>query len=80
MSTGGKCVNTRVPSSPSHQNVWWGNRLTWFHEIFWVRNQRDPDNRTNCGRAAEYPKESGSHTSWVSTPNSSRKNRLPNTN
>ena len=27
---------------PSHQNVWCGNRLVWFQEIFWVRNQREP--------------------------------------
>jgi hypothetical protein len=52
VSTGGKWVNTRVPSSPSHQNVWCGNLLNWLQEIFWVRNQRDPDSVTSWGSAA----------------------------
>ena len=38
---------------PSHQKVWWGITLVWFQEIFWVRNQREPDAATICGRAAE---------------------------
>ena len=52
MSTGGKCVKTRVPSMPSHQKVWWGKTLVVFHEIFWVRNQRQPASVTICGSAA----------------------------
>ena len=52
MSTGGKWVNTRVPSSPSHQNVWWGNLLNWLQEIFCVKNHRDADWVTNWGSAA----------------------------
>ena len=53
VSTGGKCVNTLVPSMPSHQKVWWGIRLVSFHEIFWVRNHFDPAAVTICGSAAE---------------------------
>jgi hypothetical protein len=49
----GKCVNTRLPSMPSHQNVWWGNLLVSFQESFWVRNQRDPERRMSRGSAAE---------------------------
>ncbi len=52
MSTGGKCVNTRVPSMPSHQNVWCGKTLVVFQEIFWVRNHRQPAWLTICGSAA----------------------------
>lgn len=52
MSTGGKCVKTRVPSMPSHQKVWWGNLLTWDQEIFWVRNHWEPESLTICGIAA----------------------------
>ena len=48
-----------------------------FQEVFWVRNQRAPAARAICGSAAEYPNESGSHASSHSTPNSSRKKRLP---
>ncbi len=53
--------------------------LYWFHDNFWVRNRRAPPSRMIWGSAAEYPKTSGSQTSSVSTPSSSRKNRLPNT-
>lgn len=49
----GKCVNTRVPSSPSHRKEWCGNGFVVFHEIFWVRNQREPESFTSCGSAAE---------------------------
>ena len=42
MSIGGKWVNTRVPSMPSHQKVWCGNLFVWFQEIFWVRNHCRP--------------------------------------
>lgn len=80
VSTGGKCVKTRVPSRPSHQKVWCGNGFVCDQEIFCVRNQREPESFTSCGSAAEYPNESGSHTSSVSIPNSSKKNRLPWTN
>ena len=69
MSTGGKWVKIRVPSIPSHQNVWCGNRFVLFHDSFWVMNHREPDSAISCGRPAEYPNESGSHTSWVSIPN-----------
>ncbi len=52
MSTGGKWVKIRVPSMPSHQNVWCGNLLIWFHDSFWVRNQREPDSLISWGSAA----------------------------
>ena len=52
MSADGKCVSTRVPSSPSHRKVWCGKRLVVFHEIFWVRNHREPESATSWGRAA----------------------------
>ena len=52
VSTGGKCVNTRVPSIPSHQNVWCGMRFVSFHDSFWVRNQRTPASFASCGNAA----------------------------
>ena len=50
MSTGGKCVNTCVPSMPSQRNVWWGITFVSFHEIFWVRNQRTPASAMIWGR------------------------------
>ena len=53
MSTGGKWVKTRLPSMPSHQKVLCGISFVWFQEIFWVRNQREPDARTIWGSAAE---------------------------
>ncbi len=53
MSTGGKWVNTRVPSMPSHWKVWCGKGLVRFQEIFWVRNHSAPARRTICGSAAE---------------------------
>ena len=53
MSTGGKCVNSWVPSMPSHRNVWWGIRFVSFQEVFWVRNQREPAAAAIWGRAAE---------------------------
>jgi hypothetical protein len=52
VSTGGKCVNTWVPSMPSQRNVWWGIAFVSFHEIFWVRNQRDPAALMSWGSAA----------------------------
>ena len=52
VSTGGKWVSTRVPSMPSHQKVWCGKTFTRFHEIFWVRNHRQPACRTSWGSAA----------------------------
>ena len=52
MSTGGKWVNSRLPSMPSHQKVWCGIRLVSFHEVFWVRNHRIPASRAICGSAA----------------------------
>ena len=52
MSTGEKCVNTLVPSRPSHQNVWWGNRFVSFQLSFCVKNQRAPPSATICGSAA----------------------------
>ena len=73
-------MKTRVPSIPSQLKVWCGILLTWFQEIFWVRNQRLPAALMICGRAAEYPKVSGSHASWQSTPNSARKKLLPSRN
>ena len=45
-------MKIRVPSMPSHQNVWCGNLFVWFQEIFWVRNQRIPASRASCGYAA----------------------------
>ena len=45
-------MKTRVPSMPSHQNVWWGKTLVVFHEIFCVRNQRQPACLTIWGSAA----------------------------
>ena len=77
VSAGGKWVKIRVPSMPSHQNVWCGIRLVWFQEIFWVRNQSSPASRAICGNDALYPNESGSQMPRVSTPSSSAKNRLP---
>src|SRR5215217_406274 len=73
VATGGKWVKTRVPSSPSHKNVWCGNRLILFQEIFCVRKYREPDNAMIWGSAAEKPNESGSHTSGLSMPNFSMK-------
>ena len=63
VSTGGKCVSTRVPSMPSHQNVEWGNRFVRFHDSFWVTNRRIPPATKTCGRPAGYPKTSGIQTS-----------------
>ena len=80
MSTGGKWVKTRVPSMPSHQKVWCGNRLVWFQEIFWVRNQRDPDSATELRQRRGVAERVRQPDLGVSTPNSSRKNRLPCTN
>jgi hypothetical protein len=55
VSTGGKCVKSRVPSMPSQLKVWCGIRLVWFQEIFWVRNQLAAggldDLRQGCGVA-----------------------------
>ncbi len=62
----------RVPSMPSHQKVWCGNALVVFQEIFCVRNHSMPASFMSWGRAALYPNVSGSHMSFVSTPNSSR--------
>ena len=52
MSIGGKCVKMRLPSMPSHQNVWCGKSFVWFHEIFCVRNQSSPARRAIWGNAA----------------------------
>ena len=62
MSTGGKCVKSRVPSIPSQLKVWCGIRLTWFHEIFCVRNQRLPadlDDLRQGGGVAEGVRKPG---------------------
>lgn len=80
MSTGGKWVKILVPSMPSQRKVWCGNLLIWLHEIFCVSSHLEPALRMICGRPPVKPKVSGSHASWFSTPNSSRKNRLPCTN
>ena len=53
MSTGGKWVKICVPSMPSQRKVECGITLVSFQEIFWVKNQRDADAATICGRAAE---------------------------
>jgi len=53
VSTGGKWVNTRVPSMPSQSNVWWGITLVSFQDGFWVRKYFDPAARTIWGIAAE---------------------------
>ena len=45
-------MNTRLPSMPSHQNVWWGNRLVLFHDSFWVTNRRIPPAVKIWGRPA----------------------------
>src|SRR5207253_9892997 len=50
VSAGGKCVNTREPSMPSHQNVWCSGLLVSFQESFWVRKQSQPDSFISCGR------------------------------
>ena len=76
---GGKCVKIREPSIPSHSKVWCGKVLTWFHEIFWVRKRSIPASRAICGRAAEYPKESGSQISWQDAPSSFSKKSRPST-
>ena len=46
-------MKSRVPSIPSQLKVWCGIRLTWFQEIFWVRNHLLPAALTICGMAAE---------------------------
>lgn len=38
---------------PSQRKVWCGNVLTWFHEIFWVKNHSKPARRITCGSAGE---------------------------
>ena len=53
MSIEGKWVKIRDPSIPSQSKVWCGKTLTWFQEIFWVKNQEKPARRMSCGRAAE---------------------------
>ena len=53
MSTGGKCVNSAVPSMPSQRKVECGIRLVWFHDSFCVRKYREPAAATICGIAAE---------------------------
>jgi hypothetical protein len=53
VSTGGKWVKIRVPSMPSQAKVWCGMTFVSFHEIFWVRNQREPAAAMICGSAAE---------------------------
>ena len=68
VSTGGKWVSTRVPSSPSHQNVWWGNRFCLFHDNFWVTKRVMPPAANTCGRPAGYPNTSGIHTSVQRRP------------
>lgn len=73
-------MKIRVPSMPSHQKVWCGKVLTWLQEIFWVSSHLLPAALMICGRPAVKPKVSGSQASSFSTPNSSRKNRLPWTN
>lgn len=77
MSTGGKWVKIRVPSMPSQRKVWCGKEFTWLQEIFCVSSHFDPAALMICGRPAAKPKVSGSHASSFSTPNSSRKKRLP---
>ena len=57
---------------PLPQKAVVGERLYWFHDSFWVRNQRMPLRCMIWGRAAEYPNTSGSHTSLVSIPSSSQ--------
>ena len=52
VSTGGKCVSTRVPSMPSHQNVECGKRLVRFHDSFWVTKRRIPPAAKTCGSPA----------------------------
>ena len=48
----GSGPSTRVPSMPSHQNVWWGNRLVSFQDSFWETNQPIPAAAMIWGRAA----------------------------
>ena len=62
---------------PSHQNVWCGNTENWFQLTFWVRKLVLPAAAQICGSAPEYPKESGSQVSVVSSPNSRKKKLLP---
>ena len=52
MSAGGKWARTRVPSIPSHQNVWWGKGLVSFHDSFWDTNQSTPAAAMIWGKAA----------------------------
>ena len=70
-------MNTREPSIPSHTKLWWGRMLYWFQEKLLGEEPADAALLMIWGRAAEYPKTSGSHTSSVSIPNSRRWNCLP---
>src|SRR4051794_19177271 len=69
VSTGGKCVSTRVPSRPCHQKVEWGNRFCLFQLNFWVTNRVQPPWRKICGSVAGYPNTSGIQTSELRVPN-----------
>ena len=52
VSTGGKCVSTRLPSMPSHQKVLWGNRFSLFHDSFCVTKRSQPPAAKICGSEA----------------------------
>ena len=49
VSAGGKCVRIRLPSMPSHQNVWLRGLLNWFQLSFCVRKVRMPAPGMICG-------------------------------
>ena len=70
-------MSTRVPSSPSHQNVWCGNRLVVFHDSFWVTNRRIPPAAYSWGMLAGYPNTSGIQTSLQRRPNRLSNQRWP---
>ena len=46
-------MKIRVPSMPSQAKVWWGITFVSFHEVFCVRNHREPAAVMICGSAAE---------------------------
>src|SRR5439155_15640924 len=50
VSAGGKCVNTRDPSIPSHMKVLCVGLLVSFHDNFWVRKYAQPVSLISCGR------------------------------
>ena len=72
-------MSTCEPSIPSHQKVWCGMRLVSFQDSFCVSSQRMPAARAICGRAAEYPNESGSQTPRHRTPSSASIQETPST-